>query len=180
MVDALHDEEIVSVASRLLLVGAVAPLELPERRVEVLRAGHHRPTLNLDLFPARVVVFDGILDRNIGMGVQHAHPRVSPRADAVDGGDESSLIRDPDKGTRVRVLLEPEGDVLGVAGSRLEDGDVLQRPAGKRLVHVIPNGLDLECGCRYEAAKVIAADAVVVGVDSLAVSWRRVGMQVTA
>lgn len=80
---------------------------------------------------------------------------MSPRAEAVDGGYESGLIRDPDEGARVGVLLEPGGDVLGVPGSGPEDGDVLQRPADKRLVDVIPNGLDLEYGCRDEAAKVL-------------------------
>lgn len=102
------------------------------------------------------------------MGIQDANPGVSPRAEAVDGGYKSSLIRHPDKGARVGVFLEPEGDVLSVRGIGPEDRDVLQRPAGKRLVHVIPNGLNLECGCGDKAVKVPVPVLVAAGTGATA------------
>ena len=81
---------------------------------------------------------------------------MSPRAEAVDGGDESGVgIRGPDEGARVGVLLETHRGVLGLAGFGLEDKDVFQRPASKRLVHVISDGLDLEVVCWSEVVGVV-------------------------
>ena len=158
----------------MLLVGAVAPLELPERRVEDLSARYERATLHFNPFPPHVPVFDGLLEEDDGVGGQDTHPGVSPRAEAVDSGDDRSLagIGGPDQGTGVGVFLEPDGDILGLPGPGPEDGDVFQRPAGKRLVHVISNGLELELVCHDEAFRVRGPASG--GSDGLVVSWRRV------